>query len=462
MENSIHALTSWRRWTCSSSVTYLGFALLVLMLSLARLEDPLHQIPTVLTWYFAAFAVYAVAVVYLLRLKPEAGLRESGSSPLLAWIVLVAVLARVPFLTKPRHLSSDLYRYVWDGKMTNQGINPYLYAPSDPEVAQWRDPLWKHINFKRYSTIYPPASQVVFALAYRLRPASPVAFKWMFFGFDMGTLLILLLLLKRSGRPLCYCLLYAWNPLVILEIAGNGHQEILGIFFLTAAVWVICGDRPRNGWGGVLFSLSVLTKGYSLLLLPLLGWRNRRQFWLACVLTSLAVTIPFLGAGSGLFAGLGAYATHWQGNDSLFSVLRIVCLPFSTNSFLAAQVVAGLILIGAIVKVSRDLGNMQELIAGTRAQLGGGCDETIARACLIVLLCFFLLSPTVYPWYLTWLAPFLVLVPSLSAFLFTGLVALGYTWYLQHEPLLWARWVEYLPVYLVLGWEMWRCWKRKT
>ncbi len=405
---------------------------------LAKVGDPLSHIATIIALYLAAFAAY-VAGIYLVANSERVRGGRQKNIPILSWILLVAVLSRMPLLLRPPLLSSDLYRYVWDGRMTNLGVNPYRHAPDDPQVARWRDSLWQQINFKQYSTIYPPVSQAVFALAYRLRPASAVSFKWAFFCFDMGTMLFLLLMLRRMGRPLAHVLVYAWNPLVILEIAGSGHQDIISIFFLVLALWV--------GGSGVFLALSVLSKGYSLLLVPLMGRRGWR-FWLGLCGTAVIATLPFAGAGSHTFGGLRAYSSRWKGNHSLFGLIEFLCRQSTAHPLLAAKCVSAAILIGMVILQSR-----RAWKGGSRADPA----ETM-RSCLIVLLWFFFLSPTVYPWYLVCLVPLLVFVPSPGAILFTGLCVLDYSHYLRHMQLEWAMWAEYVPVFGLLLWE----WKQNS
>jgi hypothetical protein len=65
-------------------------------------------------------------------------------------------------------LSSDIYRYAWDGVVQHAGISPYRYAPGDPALSFLRAPnqdLFNHINRREYAqTIYPPAAQIIFYL----------------------------------------------------------------------------------------------------------------------------------------------------------------------------------------------------------------------------------------------------------------------------------------------------------
>ena len=86
-------------------------------------------------------------------------LRPHQSSRRAVWIVLcVAIAMRLAFVFAPPMLSSDMYRYVWDGQVQKAGINPYRYVPADPALKPLRDEkIFPRINRADYAhTIYPP------------------------------------------------------------------------------------------------------------------------------------------------------------------------------------------------------------------------------------------------------------------------------------------------------------------
>jgi alpha-1,6-mannosyltransferase len=80
------------------------------------------------------------------------------------WVVFgVAIALRALLLTAPPILSTDIYRYVWDGRVQTAGINPYRYIPADPALASLRDPIvYPQINRADYArTIYQPVAELV-------------------------------------------------------------------------------------------------------------------------------------------------------------------------------------------------------------------------------------------------------------------------------------------------------------
>ena len=67
-------------------------------------------------------------------------------------------------MVAPPFLSTDIYRYVWDGKVQGAGINPFRYIPADRHLAFLRDTgIYPHINRRDSAhTIYPPGAQIIF------------------------------------------------------------------------------------------------------------------------------------------------------------------------------------------------------------------------------------------------------------------------------------------------------------
>ena len=89
----------------------------------------------------------------------------------LVWIVVVAIGLRLICLARTPELSTDVWRYLWDGRVANAGTNPYRYPPDAPQLRYLRDANWQGINHKSISTIYPPGAQVMFMALARVRDA---------------------------------------------------------------------------------------------------------------------------------------------------------------------------------------------------------------------------------------------------------------------------------------------------
>ena len=120
--------------------------------ALACLRD--WRIEQFVLWFFVEFCVYGIAAAGVItgRLFGP-GERRSA----LVAILLVAGLLRAIALFAPQALSTDAFRYVWDGRVQAAGINPYRYVPADPALESLRDTkIYPNINRAGYAhTIYP-------------------------------------------------------------------------------------------------------------------------------------------------------------------------------------------------------------------------------------------------------------------------------------------------------------------
>jgi alpha-1,6-mannosyltransferase len=288
--------------TALSVLALLGLGIVALAAWLARpVSLPAHP-QRFLIALVAQLTFYGLAAAWVWR-------RRVPVRGALAIIVLVAVAARLAFAMQAPTASDDIYRYVWDGRIGAAGINPYRYVPDDPSLAPYRDEaIFPHINRPGVPTIYPPVAQGVFRLVYAIHPDSVPWTRIAFAGFDLATILALSGLLLRLGLRPERVILYAWHPLLILELGHSGHVDVVAICFLVLALRARLGARPWQA--GFLLACATLTKFYAIIALPaLLDPRRRRdpRLPLAGVVTVALAYLPFLGVGGKVFGYLGGY-----------------------------------------------------------------------------------------------------------------------------------------------------------
>ncbi len=387
-----------------------------------------------LVMFSLAFLGYSLAVALILKTR---GLAEAKSS--LAIILFFALCMRMLMLAgEYPHLTDDIYRYLLDARVGSVGINPFSHAPADTALAPLRDSeLFPKINHPHIPTIYPPVLQAIFRLAAGISPTI-FSMRALFTLFDLGTLILLILLLRAHGRPLMLSLIYAWNPLLILETAGSGHVDSAGAFFLVL-VFLLLRTHHRLA-GTAALALATLTKFVPAILLPwLIRKRPRRQqagLIALFLLIILAAYLPFLSAGEKLFSALGTYSAKWEFNASLF---KIIYLP--VHALLPEAAVRGFAALkgltadaSTLVTFRIDLALLvsKMIAAGLFAGVfyillkkkNGGWEIEKIWLILFGLLC--ILSPTLHPWYLIWLLPALVLYPERAWLLLTGSIVLSY------------------------------------
>ena len=379
------------------------------------------------------------------------GTRTPSHRTVLWTMGIVGRLALLPLLP---HFSEDLWRYLWDGHVALQGVNPFLHAPVDgaldPIATDWRP----RINHPDVPTIYPPGAQAVFTALALLGP-SAIVYKAAWLAADLGVAHLIDRLARtrgdRSGVPL---LLWLWSPLVLVEVAWSGHLEPLGLLPMMAALlWLVQGaghvpigdggrDAGVEGAGrsgrhglaaGGLLGLSAAVKFAPLAAVPALARRRGARAAAAAVAVPLLLYLPYSGAGAALFQGLAEYAARWRFNAALFPVLELVA------GEAARPVVA--------------------LLVASVAAVAAACRWTVARTLFWCIGAGLLLSPTIHPWYALWILPLAAVRRSVPWVAWTAFLFLAYagrdayaatgTW--PHPPALAA--LVHAPLLLLLGAE---------
>jgi hypothetical protein len=345
------------------------------------------------------------------------------------WLVLgVAVAMRLLTLAAPPILSSDVYRYVWDGRVQLAGINPYRYVPAADELAFLRDAaVYPHINRADYAhTVYPPGAEVIFALAAVITPGV-FGMKVMIAAFDALAIGALIMLLRMAGRDPVELLIYAWLPLPVWEFAGNAHID--GVAASLLALALLVAVRGRSIWTGIMLAVATLTKFLPAVVLPAF-WRPRDwRLPVAFAATLAAFYLPYSLIGWKVFGFLPGYFSE-EGFSSgrgifLLDLLgNVVTLPDWAPTIYITLVLSALGFLGARCAFGTEL----PVAAGPRVMMQAR-QAVILGAVLLVAL-----SPH-YPWYFGWLAPLACLAPLPSVL-----------WMLAAAPLLAHGSFEHLAV----------------
>jgi len=405
-------------------------------LALARLVDWRLHAAAFLWWAGGAVVLYLGVVAYLRRVirTERVLLQSSAASWVVFFIVAAAALFRLTVFLVPPTLSDDVYRYLWDGRVQMAGINPYRYAPSDPALAGLRTGDWTRINHPDIPTIYPPLTQLAFRVGAMIAPTILMQ-KAVCLALEFALIGVLVIGLPRMGVSPLMSVVYAWHPLAVIEVAGSGHNDSLGIVALMVALLLWAQRRPV--WSGVLAAVSFLSKFATILWLPFYAVRARGS--LAIMIGIMAIAAAWCQCSPHFTPGLGHYARHWEFNSSLYSVLLWVMRdPLWTR--LLALLIIGIV---GIVLARR--------------------GDDLAGYALVMLQAVIVLAPVVEPWYLLWVLSLLCVRFSWMWTVFAGLVLLSYAvliGYVQHGVWvvpMWVKLAEYGPLY---GWLSWRAFQR--
>jgi hypothetical protein len=403
-------------------------ALIGAPLFLIALTDPRNRPILFLVCALVAGGAYLMAMVLL------QGFRGVGGRTGLFTALAVAALWRIPLVAALPVLSSDVYRYLWDGRVQRLGYNPYVVIPDDPSVANLHTSATRQMNNRGVPTPYPPVAELFFRGVTAIHE-SVRAMKIALLLCDGLIVAVLLRWLMTSGRNPWLVLAYAWNPLVALEGAGSGHVDLLGALFLVAvALWL---TQRRTLLASFAFALAVGVKFLPVVLAPLLWRRVRARDAVAAAALLLALYYPFRSAGFLPTGSLGPYFADWRFNGPLFNGLESFASPWV---LVGVAVALGLAVASLLVR--------QGATGDAPADWGWPMATTLAFA------------PSVYPWYLLWLTPFLGTRATLplAAWTVTSLV----TYVVWHPAYVvgwkvpgWALTIEYGAVVVVAVWCMW-------
>jgi len=391
-----------------------------------------------LVLYGLAFGVYVYAGV---RLKKHF---ERHAKLYVVLIFLTAVVFRLLVIQSPPSLSTDVYRYIWDGRLTVHGINPYRYTPMDSRIASLRDAsIWFPMEYKYYDTIYMSVSQAIFAVNYFIFGSSIEGYKIVYMLFDFGVMALVAQVLKQRGFPQTNLYWYAWCPLPITEISIAAHQDVVGILCLLGALLLMLRKRPLRS--GALLIAAGFTKGFAFLLMPLFIRRYGKQMALYLSIAFIVLGLPMWVCIPWFVHGMMQYLSHVHVNSGLFHfVYKGLSWIAPGWAYLIASRLSNLALLAVIVwSAARPVAS----------------DTEMFRRAIIVLSVFLLVSPTLFPWYVLWLLPIALFYrknPPISMIVLAGCIGLMYLYYFEYATLWWFRLLEYTPFYALL----WREYKQ--
>jgi hypothetical protein len=375
-----------------------------------------------------------------------AATRISAATPARTGLLIVlgfALAMRLLLVGEEPFLSTDLYRYIWDGRVQGAGINPYLYVPADPALAALRDAaIYPHINRADYAvTAYPPLAEVFFFLVTRIGETLTVM-RLAMAACEIIIVALLIGLLRRLDLPAVTVVAYAWHPLAVWEIANNGHVEALMVTLMVLGVWLLI--RARHVVGAVAAALAVLVKPYALFILPAFWRRWDWRVPLAVIATIVLCYLPYLGAGKGV---LGFLASGYLAEEGLTSGEGIwLTLLLQTLFGKIPGLTAVYVVIAAAIMI------WLALRAASRAE--PTAHETISDVILLLTAGLVLMSPN-YAWYFLALVPFIPLGAGVPAWALTlGAFLLYRPIFLPHNELVWKT-LATLPfvIALVVVWR---------
>lgn len=366
----------------------------------------------------------------------------------LKFALYASVLFRFSVLFALPVLSDDFYRFVWDGQLMISGHNPFQYLPSEFNI---NPEIFDRLNSQNYYTVYPPVTQFFFLISSKIFPhsllANVIALKFFIFLFEIGSILILVKLLRHFQLHPKNILLYALNPLVIIELCGNLHFEAAMIFFTMMMIYLLV--KNKFFYAGISFAGAVAVKLNPLMFLPFLFFRMKAKnfglFLFSSILFLFAIFLPFYSPGifENIFSSLRNYYQHFEFNGSIYNIVRWFEVHFrgwnpinSVGKYLAV-ISAGSILLLSLLDVKKQI-------------------LTLSSRMMFALFIFLLFGTTVHPWYITPIIALSVLTNFRFVILWSLLISLSYLFYsdasFQVKNII--LWLEYALVIFAFLFEL--------
>ncbi|HSP11527.1 MAG TPA: glycosyltransferase 87 family protein [Salegentibacter sp.] len=379
------------------------------------------------------------------------------------FLASLALLYRLIYLFALPNLSQDFYRFLWDGKLILEGINPYLFKPNEL-IANYQG-IWTELYEEMGSlsqgnyTSYPPVNQFIFAVSAFLGGKSilesVIVMRIIIILADLGTLFFGRKLLQNLGLPKHQIFWFILNPFIIIELTGNLHFEGVMLFFLIWSLYLL--HQGKWLFSAVLLGISVSVKLIPLMFLPLL-WNYFRKddqlgisklglYYASAGLTVLLTFLPFLSSEliSNLSTSIGLWFQKFEFNASIYYLVRWIGFELKGYNIIATA--------GKVLPVLTLL-----IIFGLAFFRRNYSTTTLITSMLFGITAYFFLSTTVHPWYLA--TPLLLSIFTKYRFmiLWTGLIFLSYFTYSNSgfEENYWLLAIEYVAVFGYLIYEIFR------
>ncbi len=378
------------------------------------------------------------------------------------FLLFVGILFRLVFLLTEPNLSHDYYRFIWDGELVINFINPYLQLPNT--LIEQQDLVISNAHelhqgmgelSARHFSNYPPLNQFIFALAAMLGGKSilgaTIVMRLIIILSDIGIFYFGRKLLKNLNLSPYLIFWYFLNPLIIIELTGNLHFEGVMLCFFTASLYLLSTKKWKLA--AVIYALSISVKLVPLLFLPLflkhLGFRKSVLFYIVVGITSLTLLAPFLSSQfiSNYSDTIELWFSNFEFNSSLYNTIKQIALKLEVKPWeliktygkITPYVIVSLVLLFTFLRKNQKL-------------------SVLITSMLWILTAYYLLAATVHPWYIVFLVLLTIFTQYRFSLVWSLVVILSYYAYSQisFKEHLGLLSIEYIVVYGFIIFELFR------
>lgn len=348
-------------------------------------------------------------------------------------LLTAGILFRLVFLFVIPILSQDFHRFIWDGELVLQGINPYLQTPNTiikegtiliENAAQMYASMGE-ISAKNFSN-YPPLNQLLFAFAALFSGKSAiggiVTMRLIIILADIGIVYFgrkLLLKLNLSSHLLFW---YFLNPLVIIELTGNLHFEGVMLFFFIWSMYLL--SQKKYILAAPILAFSIAIKLVPLIFLPLflrhLGVKKAIQFYAIIGVTILALLLPFYSSEfiNNYTTTIGLWFSNFEFNASIYNIVKKIAELNGSKNWetirafgkISPYITISVVLLFSFLKSNKTI-------------------TSLFTSMLWVLTIYYFISTTVHPWYIISLVVLSLFTRFRYAILWSAAVFLSYWTY---------------------------------
>lgn len=394
---------------------------------------------------FSTIGLLFVFYFYVLR-------KSVISERLFLFLIVSAFGFRFIFMMSTPALSDDFYRFIWDGRLINSGINPFAYLPDYIHNnallnGTENNELFNKMNSPHYFSVYPPVLQGVFFISAKLsfnnNFVAVILLRLFILISEVGTCYFLMKIISHFKLPKPNVLVYILNPLVIIELSGNLHFEAIMLFFITASVYFLIINKLI--YSALFFALAVSTKMIPLILLPLfvksIGFKKGFVYSVIVFVITVILFLPFIDKQlvANIANSVGLYFQKFEFNASFYYLIRWLGFQVSGYNEIA--------LIGKILPIVSFIFILIISFKNSVKEIDHGFFYKILQILFIYYLCALI----VHPWYVSFLILISVFSNARFAIIWSLLIFGSYITYatLPYYENTLLLWIEYA---VVLAW----------